>query len=322
MSLDVSAGKFLLDLHRESRRMPHAGFRARAYEELRQCIGFDSGFWMRGAMVNDQLSVHDYHLEGQPGSLMEEYLARELWRDDLMKVGIMAAPGKAFRESAAGPWPHRWHDFLRRHGQQRLMSIILTDVAPQLFAVFSLYRTDLRQPFSDDDAALFEVLTPHINDAWCENWLRERLKPTARPSVFSSAVLAKDATLTLAQHDFAEKLQIEWPQWRGPFLPPVLKSALDESAPLWRSERITVYVQPWADGTTLLRIRTHHAFDGLPARQREAAERFAGGASQTEVAHQMQLASSTVNNYLLEIYRTLGIASKVELARLLEHLQS
>lgn len=253
---------------------------------------------------------------------MEEYLARELWRDDLLKIGILAAPGTAIRESATGPWPQRWHDFLRRHGQQQLMSIILMDVAPQLFAVFSLYRADPRHPFSDDDAAWFEILTPHITDAWCENWLHERLKPTERSSAFSSAVLAKDSMLTLAQDGFAERLQIEWPQWRGPFLPPVLKCALDRSARVWCSARLTVYMQALADGATLLRVRVRHAFDGLPARQREAAERFACGASQTEVAHQMQLASSTVNNYLLEIYRTLGIASKVDLARLLEHLQN
>jgi DNA-binding NarL/FixJ family response regulator len=47
---------------------------------------------------------------------------------------------------------------------------------------------------------------------------------------------------------------------------------------------------------------------------------FAAGATQGEVAAALRLSPSTVNNYLVDVYRALGVADKAALALLVSRL--
>ena len=70
----------------------------------------------------------------------------------------------------------------------------------------------------------------------------------------------------------------------------------------------------------LLRLRSAHAIDRLSRRRRQVALLFAAGATQGEVAEALRLSPSTVNNYLVDAYRALGVADKAALAMLVARL--
>lgn len=52
------------------------------FEGLKEIVQFDSGFWFRGVALEDCAQVHGSYLYRQPPTLLQEYVVRELWRDD------------------------------------------------------------------------------------------------------------------------------------------------------------------------------------------------------------------------------------------------
>ena len=318
--MDRVASDFVLQLNRASRRLTPPEFAPWVFRELERAIAFDSAMWARGALVDGLPQTHAHHLDRQPEALLAEYFARAVWRDDLLLHDTLGAPGRAIRldrlDRRATP---RLLEFTHRNGQAQAMAILRVDAAPQVLEGLSLYRRDETRPFDDRDANLLELLAPHVFDAWRENGLQQHDASHARE--FRIAVLAPNSVLTLVQDGFAELLVTEWPEWQGPSLPAPLQAEAARAEPSWwQGERLAAQLQPLPDGCRLLRLRPRHAIDALAPRKREVALLFAAGATQSEVATRLNLSPSTVNNYLLEVYRALDIANKSELALLAQRL--
>jgi DNA-binding CsgD family transcriptional regulator len=325
--MDTAVSAFLLRLYRAARSLPHAQLRPWVFEQLQSCIGFDSGFWYRCALVGEAADMHAWYLDRQPEDLMTEYVSRELWRDDTVFHRLMTSPREtAVRVSSEEDFKsERMRDFLRRNRQRHLMSICMVDEVPQVAAGMSLYRNDSHCSFTAADGRMFELVTPHVIDSWRENWLRELTRSASSASMFNSfsmAVQTARGMLSDAQDSFAAHMALEWPDWRGPWLPePMLVQIASQSDAPWCGRTITAYSRRQADGNTLLHVRPRHAFDSLSPRKREVALLFASGAAQASVAARTSLSASTVNNYLVEIYRKLGVSDKSGLALLVAGLQ-
>ena len=323
----VLSNDFILDLYRASRRLPHAQFQPWVFEGLTHLVQFDSAFWFRGVTLEDRAQAHAAYLHRQPETLLQEYVERELWRDDEVYLRALAVPsGTAVRVSFDDYASPRMRDFLRRHRQHHLMNITLVQEVPQIVSGISLYRDETRPPFSDEDALTQEAVAPHIIDAWRENWLADVVQSSRsiRPTEFSLGYLMPDMMLSEAQHNLASLLLLEWPDWRGPWLPRELhRHVVETTSPRqpWVGKAIAVYHRVGENRSALILVRRRHAMDGLSRRKREAALLFAGGASQTEVASRLKLSASTVNNYLVEVYRVLGISDKTDLSVLASQLE-
>ncbi len=307
--------------------MAHADFQVWAFGALSRIIPFDSAFWFRWAAYDNRSHIHASYLYQQPQTLLEEYVAEELWRDDIVYERTLHAPrGTAVRASLDDYPSAKMRDFMRRNQQQHIMTIALMQDVPQLAGGMSLYRNRSRPPFSEEDARLQELLAPHVVDAWRENWLMDvvRAARSTKFTEFSLGVLMPNLMLSEAQHNFSALMLAEWPEWRGPWLPTGARPAVRQSARPSNpgsGDSIAAYHRKQADDSLLMMIRRRHPLDQLPRRKREAAVLFAGGVSQAEVASRLKLSPSTVNNYLADVYRDLEIGDKADLSVLVERLE-
>lgn len=59
--------------------------------------------------------------------------------------------------------------------------------------------------------------------------------------------------------------------------------------------------------------------ENLSARERQIAEAYSAGQSYRQIAEQLFIAPATVRTHLGTIYRKLGVSTKIELLRTLEH---
>ena len=324
--MNHAANAYVLQLHRASRAMAHRAFQPWVFDGLREVVPFDSAFWYRWSVEGSGTLLHAHYLYRQPESLIQEYIAQELWRvDDVYLQATQSPRGTAVAVAFEDHRSPRMRDFLQRHQQYQVMTIALMQDVQQIAAGLSLYRDRTRPPYSAEDIRTFETLAPHMIDTWRENWLQDvsRSARSVPDTEFSLGVLLPDGLLSEAQHHFGDLLQREWPDWRGPRLPLALQAHLDVAADPepYVGKHLVAYHRSRDDGLRLLLVRTRHAIDGLPPRKRATARLFAAGASQNEVARRLQLSPSTVNNYLVDVYRELAIADKTDLALLVQRLE-
>lgn len=325
--MNAELNTFLLGLYRTARTGPYEQLRIWTYKALSNILWIDSAFWFRGAVFERQVMIHSYFLYRQPETLMQEYVHKKLWEEDESYRRLMIAPrGKAVRLSFDEFPCASFRAFLRRNRQQHLMTIALTQEVPQLSAGMSLYRNELGTPFSDEDAWTLEMVTPHIIDAWRESWLKEAVQASRSSTQigdFGVGVLMPDLMISEAQDSFGALVQQEWPGWKGPWLPKPLHEhiSLKESVQPWIGKEVAAYHRVQASGAILLLLRRSHPLDRLAPRKRAVALMFAAGRSQSDVAADLQLSPSTVNNYLVDVYREINIKDKSDLSILVSKLQ-
>ncbi len=324
--MNRDANEFVLGLHRAAKRLPHVDLRDWTFGELRQLMHFDSALWFRWSGCREGSPIQAWYAYRQPESLLAEYVALELWREDVARAAKEPDRGaRTVRTSCVDHSSERMRRFLKRYRQEHaLVSSVPTEV-PQMVDGVSLHRDETHPPFSDDEAAVMEQLTPHVVDVWRESRLREVARSASSEPPFdgfSIAVLMPDLVMSEAQSEFSDLLRLEWPRWQGPMLPTELNIHL-QAAPHkpWSGKFITVYIRRQIDGTLLVFARRAHPIDGLAPRKREVALLFSHGASQTQIARKLQLSPSTVNNYIGIVYEALALRDKTDLSRLVVRLE-
>ena len=316
--MNAATSAFLLAVHRAARRMAHAAFKPWLFHELVQLLRFDSGMWLRVGVTDAGPQMHDYYLDRQRPDRITAYLEQELWREDpFLQTSFGGGPVRAWVMSANDLPPGRLSDYLELHEQRHVVCSFEFEPVTRSFAGFSMFRRGHQDTFSEADRSLVEFIEPHLRDDWTHNWLREvgASRPPELPSDFAQSVCTADHLLNASDEHFAELILREWPHWHGPLLPDewAMHLQLDALGP-WVGRVVTAYFQTLPGGLILLRLRPIHALDLLPPRKRQVALLFAGGVSQSEVAAALALSPSTVNNYLVEVYRELGLRDKTELA--------
>lgn len=319
--MDIRISEWILELHRDARVLRSTAFCESVFRRLAERIPFDSGFLYRGAMRGGVVEFHAYHLCCQPKELVGRYMAEELWRVDPFIRAALTRPGVAHR-LARTDCPVAFQSFLEDHGQRQMMSLAVTNDALQLLSGLSLYRSDATYAFTEKDARQYEDIVPHVTDGWTHSWLGELERSADElEAPFAIAVVTADTTLTAAQREFEAQIRIEWPYWQGPSMPEALRHhILSRPAVPWHGRHIVIYVEPLEAKRSLLRVRQCHAFDALAPRKQAVALAIASGASQNQVAEELHLSKSTVNNYLGDVYRELQIGDKVHLALLVSRL--
>jgi len=323
--MDVTVAHFLLAVHRAARRMAHAEFRPWLFGELGRVLRYDSGMWLRIALGDDGPRMHDHYLDRQRPDRITSYLEQGLWREDpLMQAALSNAPGRAWAMSAhEAVRPGALRDHLELHEQRQVICAFEYAPITRSFAGFLLFRRGHEDAFSEAERSRVELVEPHLRDAWTYNWLREvgASGPRDFPADFAQAVFSADGVLSASDETFAASIRREWSAWQGPFLPDVwMRHFRRDPLHPWTGLALTVYFEPLDNGLILLRLRSAHALDRLSPRRLQVALRFAGGASQSEVALSLGLSPSTVNNYLVDVYRELGVADKAALAILVARL--
>jgi DNA-binding CsgD family transcriptional regulator len=195
-----------------------------------------------------------------------------------------------------------------------------------------LWRHAAAAPFDDADRQALAFVMPHLVEAQRENRLDQARHGDGPQRMRRSLVLcdAQGRLQQVDEHGLA-LLRQEWPRWLGRTLPEPLVAALHtalaqppaqagapqaaagQPVPAFYGRSVTVLLA--RSGTQLLlEIRRRTAADRLSSRQRDIARRYAAGLSGPQIAAQLGLSSSTVNNHLGVIFKRLGVSSKLQLS--------
>ncbi|MFT3801586.1 MAG: LuxR C-terminal-related transcriptional regulator [Burkholderiaceae bacterium] len=316
----------ILDIHRDSVACDASDtFCAKALKRLRSRVPFQIAALMRGSISENSAQLHCQHLVDQSSEAPEALAGEGIIDDAPLLVRCMASPGVAIRMSIAGYGAAEVRMFLAHRQYRHLMAMTVFDWKLGLFAGLGLGlglgRGDTTAPFTEAETAIFEFAAPHVIEGWTRSVVLEAARPPAGfASPFAVAVLTRCQVLTAAEREFLRLMREEWPDWRGPTLPEqALASITMDTDSVWTGKQIVLYSQP-IDIGTLIRIRRRCPIDSLGRRKQAVAIHFSRGASQKEVSRKLNLSESTVNNYLNDVYRTLGLSDKVSLSRMVSRL--
>jgi DNA-binding CsgD family transcriptional regulator len=232
-------------------------------------------------------------------------------------------PGTAFRIEDTMPLAlYRGHpayrEFWSPNNIEHAMALALTDPVSQLMELIVLWRADAEMPFSDADRAAMETLAPHVVAAWRHRQLAHLHEQASSRAglqwrVRGNAVCDAAGVIYASDAQFNAALEVHFPGWHGPALPPALAARLAEGEPAFRLAGLDFALDA-ATPRSLLTVSI--AGDAaLTTSERRVAALYAEGRTNAQIAAALGVTASTVRNQISAAYRKLDIHSKAELAR-------
>lgn len=310
--------ELILRLYRGCTEVEFSGFQKWSLEQLSGIVRFDAAWW--GKSTNQPPLILSVHLQNADQAVVDDYARVD--GDDFFRDAMFARPGttinlhdlmprKAFERSPL------YTRYGRRHRIEAAMGTVLIEPISSLVDFLTIWRHDLRWPFSETDRKILEQLTPHLVEA---NRISRLVSLNGRrttgapdgPMVEPWALArVDDACLLEATAPFIELARREWPEWSTALLPADLRRHFRSCRP-FAGQSIRIEIED-VDGYRLLTARPRHALERLGPREAEVLERYANGQSYREIALQLGKSPATVRNQLAQIYRKFGVHNKVEL---------
>ena len=277
----------VLQLHRGSRDWPSASFAPRAAELLAGLIPHRACLW--GSVRADAPPASVPVLQGlHTQGLAPEELAACL--------------------AGAGPQPDLQAQHIEPLAGRRVL--------------LQLWRAPHAAAYDEADRQTLQFLMPHLVEAQRENRLGRPLsESSAQAPRRSHALCDAEGVLQQVDEQSLALLRAEWPRWAATRLPEPLAEAAaqaladkgaDAGPRHFHGRHITVLMTR-SGSLLLLEVRRRAAVDRLSTRQRDIALLYADGLTGPQIATQLGLSSSTVNNHLGVIFKKLAVSNKVQL---------
>jgi two-component system uhpT operon response regulator UhpA len=177
---------------------------------------------------------------------------------------------------------------------------------------------------TDAERQALQFLMPHLVEAQRENRLsRAHAGEQKAPARRSLALCDAGGVLQQVDEQGLALLRTEWPRWYATRLPEALAEAAvaalaapsgSDNAALapFHGRQITVLMTR-SGKLLLLEVRRRAAVDRLSTRQRDIALLYAEGQTGPQIASQLGLSPSTVNNHLGLVFKKLAVSNKVQL---------
>ena len=308
---------------------PFEAFRTAALSLLRRAIPFDAGVW--GSGIHSTNHLHTVSLLDFPVS--ETIVYAERWQaHDIARAAMVAQPGRAMRnEDVMAPDAYRqtalYREYSRPAGIEHALGIVERDALTDLGELITLFRSDIDRPFSEDDRATLEALSPHLMTAWRQAQIAHHYRPLAgggdagffEPE--SYALADAQCLLHAAGAEFHRALTEVASGWSGPVLPRVLAPLLAESNGSLTLGRWDFTARPLTarpqGAMRLLAAASGAGALGLTPAETRVARLYAAGLTQGEIARRAGVSPSTVRNQLASVYLKLDVHSKVGLIQAL-----
>ena len=316
------------DLYRGVFTLPFEVFKESTLRSLKPLLRFDAGVWGSGIhSTNEMLSLS--FVNQSIASLME-YAAR--WQpQDFVRAAAVAQPGRGVRNEDVMSLEayHRtaiYLEYARPAGIEHALGIVERDETTDLAEIVFLFRENPADPFTEDDVALLEYLSPHLVSAWRQRQIAHHLQAAADGNAAGFheadgyAVADGAGIVHAAGEDFCIALRRAVPTWQGPTVPSELKPLLDDdhtSMVLGDSE----FRVRRTHGMHLLAVAPRSGALGLTPAEVRVARLYADGITQRALAARLGLSASTVRNQLSSVYSKLDVHSKVDLVRVLNRLR-
>ncbi|MBS7668706.1 helix-turn-helix transcriptional regulator [Croceicoccus gelatinilyticus] len=313
-------GDVLLGLHDAARTPDLVAFQTSALDQIRRLVSFDASIWGIGTVSKGRTLVSAAHVTNMSDEAVA-ILNREDARNLVGKV-MREQPGRAHVFSSSetfkdAPTRALWSQL---GGVRQVLCHGTLNSQAGLLGFFALSRYG-EEPFSANDARWIEVIAPHL-EATLQICRVSELQQVSDDSAnegergprFRAAVCDARGVLHVAEPGFAEALQQEWPQWRGPELPvEIAQQVLEAGRRDFRKGRLEIEVTGSAQ-QRIVRVAAFSVINILTRQERCVAKAYAKGMSHKDVAKMMQRSPATVRHHLRNIYAKLEIHDKAQLA--------
>lgn len=307
-------GDLLLELHRGCRRQAADAFPGWAMALVGQVIPNSAWFWGSGTEIDGEIIPHAFMFDNVPPESMLAWKQYEYL--DVFAAHLLE------QRNVVHNFTHEmlkdteiYRLFYQSVGIEQNMGVYAYKPSCGLYDGISLYRSDPANPFSEEERQAMQCLVPHLIETRHINYLEHLSAGTQRAPQQSLAAADGKGVIHVAGDGFADLMQTEWPEWRGPRLPGLLDGSGSTSR-RYVGKTITVRFMPVLD-MFLLKASPRTAVDDLSRRELEIARHFAQGLAHKEIAQEAGLAPATVRNHLSSIYLKLGVDNKAGLATML-----
>jgi DNA-binding CsgD family transcriptional regulator len=310
----------LLNLWRGALEIPSCEFKDWALSEVKTLIPFDTSAWGKGRWINDLPVVHHIHLHNLPNDFIPGWL--QIQHEYRLTRDVTLHANRTFNVDMAREYKDTdtYNVYCKKYHIEHILGTGCIDPETSLLSMMVFHRSDINQPFTEQERALKELIFPHLLDAAKVNWL------TNLPDDFSayqhsrvSRLAACDNTglLHIAMPSFVEICRKEWPSWKGPFVPEEILEAMQDQNYTGTSIVINFLTM---NELTLLRVRMKVPADKLSSRELEIAKHISGGDDYKTIARNLDISPATVKTHTGKIYLKLGINDKAQLADELNRL--
>lgn len=310
----------LLDLYQGARELPVPEFQELALALLKSVLRFDSGIWGAGQVTADAgLVIHTLHLHQQPEEWLVSY--------DSFKSRDHAVNEALSKFDRVSNFHFPDIDTGRENALNRLHckkfatqnALMTSSLDPHLSSqdIMVLFRAKSSDRYGEAERCLAEFLMPHLIEAGKINrlfWLNQ-ISAAAMAQRGTRGIAGLGGMLYTYDKAFVDIVQLEWPEWLPPLLPPELTTSIRaSSARRFSGVRIVILVNLIGD-MLFLRARQRSLVDTLTPAERTVADLVAHGQPYKEVARNLNVSLATVRNQLHSVYQKLGIRNKAELAQ-------
>jgi len=317
----MPSASFLLELHERSNELGYREFQHAALDRLARLIPFDSGLLAIGTIQAGAPTGRDVVLHGQPPEFMASW--DTVRHEDRVAVWAFTHPNQTGNFAVDGPFFEGLQAMKAHCREWKLAHVLVTAMVAQqagLYWVLSVYGSDPKRPFTEDERAAMELVVPHVIAASRRARLGQLRARTAMTDAHgqAAAIVNDEGIILEAEPGFTDLLRGEFSGWEGPLLP----RAVHDVALAGRSTRevlgrLAVRSDPSAGGVFLLHVRRAVPADQLTTREREIAQLFSEGDTHRQLGARLGVSPNTVRRHLFNIYEKLGISSKVELQKML-----
>lgn len=315
ISLARRTSAFLLELYALARALPLDRFQEATLLRLRDHLPFRSAYWgMLRAQPCGTLTLHSSFVDVLPHDFVRDW--ETVKHKDALAAKVVSTPGVAASMSATGMGHAEFVALGKRFDIASAMSIAVVTPIPCLFAFLSLYRPADAPGFGHADRSFQEIIMPHVAAAWHANRLHhvEGLKTRSDGLQQGFAVADQHGLLHASDATFGALMSLEWPRWRGPELPRLLRDAMN-AGHRYDGRALSVDAAPH-HGLAVLRVRPRDATGRLSPRETEIVDLYREGQSYKEIAASLGCSPYTVRHHLRAIYDKLGVSNKVALLHL------
>ena len=305
----------LLDLYRYSRELPLGEFQGQALARLQQDLSFDAAWW---GVAHPSHDIHGSFPYKLPADYANFYLERVQDTDSLAEAGL-SSPGQTVCFGPAQFATSPGLSLLTEHfAIQQALCTVLDTPTLNLSMFISLYRTRREPAFLESERQFCDCVAPHLWATWTSNWIiqMEHIRADSAATRISHAIVDQRAVLHSAEPRFVKLMHAEWPQWRGPALPPTARRSLQASRG-YRGRSIALRSYQ-SSGLMLLEARAPSALDSLSPREKTIAAAFGEGRSYKQIAASLGLSPATVRHHLRRVYSKANISNKSELTSLIK----
>lgn len=311
---------FLLNIWHGALEKPDHEFLDWVLSEVKTLIPFNSCAWGKGRWINEIPVVHHIHLHNLSGDFIESWL--RIQHEYKLTRDVASHSNRTFNVVMAREYENTdtYNTHCKKYRIEHILGTGCADPDTGLLSMMVFHRSDINQPFTEQERALKEIIFPHLLEAARTNWLANLPSGfSAYPHSSVNAFAACDNTglLHVVMPSFVAIFRKEWPSWKGPFVPEdVLKATHDQSY-IGLSIVISFLTM---NKLTMLRARTKVVADKLSSRELEIAQHISRGDDYKTIARNLDISPATVKTHTSRIYLKLGINDKVQLAVELDRL--